>query len=99
MANSMAKTCWLYQLLQELHNPLLRATPIYGGNVGAVYLPNLIQHQRTKHIQIDLHFVHERIVVRDVCISTTSQFVDIFTKGLLSSVFSEFQSSLNIWCR
>jgi hypothetical protein len=40
---------------------------------------------------IDLHFVYERVVVGDVRVLhfvTTSQFVDIFTKGLPSSVFS-----------
>jgi hypothetical protein len=37
-------------------------------------------------------------MLRVLHVSTTSQFVDIFTKGLPLSVFSEFQSSLNI-CR
>jgi hypothetical protein len=52
-----------------------------------------------KHVEIDLHFVRERVVVDDVRvlhILTSSQFVDILTKGLLSSVFIEFRSSLNI---
>jgi hypothetical protein len=26
-------------------------------------LTNLIQHQRIKHVEIDLHFVHEHVVV------------------------------------
>jgi hypothetical protein len=73
---------------------------VYYDNVSAVYLStNPIQHQRTKHVEIDLHFVREGVVVGDVCVlhvSTTSQFVDIFTKGLPFSVFSECQSSLNI---
>jgi hypothetical protein len=34
--------------------------------------------------------------VSAVYLSTTSQFADIFTKGLLSSTFAEFRSSLNI---
>jgi hypothetical protein len=62
-------------------------------------LTNLIQHQRIKHIEIDLHFVHEHVVVWDVRILhvlMTSQFTDIFTRGLSSSVFSEFQFNLNI---
>ena len=62
---------------------------------------NPIQHQRTKHIEIDLHFVRERVALGDVRVlhvPTTSQFADIFTKGLPSSVFTEFRSSLNVRC-
>jgi hypothetical protein len=51
----------------ELHNSLSRATLVYCGNVSAVYLStNLVSHQRTKHIEIDLHFVRERIAIGDV---------------------------------
>jgi hypothetical protein len=100
VANGMTEACWLRQLLVELYSPLSRATLVYCDNVSAVYLSNnLVQHQRTKHVEIDLHFVCERIAVGDVCVlhvPTTSQFTDIFTKGLPSSVFSEFWSSLNI---
>jgi hypothetical protein len=73
---------------------------VYYDNVSAVYLStNPVQHQRTKHVEIDLHFVREHVVVEDVHVlhvPTTSQFADIFTKGLPSLVFSEFRSSLNI---
>jgi hypothetical protein len=59
-----------------------------------------VQHQRTKHVEIDLHFVREHVTVGDVRVlnvPTTMQFADIFTKGLLSSVFADFRSSLNIY--
>jgi hypothetical protein len=92
--------CWLHQLLVELHSLLSQATLVYCDNISDVDLStNPVQHQHTKHIEIDLHFVHERVAVRDVRVLhvlTTSQFIDIFTKGLPSSVFSEFWSSLNI---
>jgi hypothetical protein len=100
VANDMAKACWLRQLLVELHSPLSRATLVYCDNVSAVYLStNPVQHQRTKHVEIDLHFVRERVAVggvRVLHVPTISQFTDIFTKGLPSSVFSKFRSSLNI---
>jgi hypothetical protein len=66
----------------------------------AVYLStNLVQHHRTKHVEIDLHFIRERVAVGDVrvlSVPTTLQFTDIFTKGLTLSVFVDFRSSLNI---
>ena len=50
-------------------------------------------------MEIDLHFVHERVTLGEVHVQhipTSSQFADIFTKGLLTSVFNEFRSSVNV---
>jgi hypothetical protein len=61
---------------------------------------NPVQHQRTKHVEIDLHFVRERVALGDLRVlhvPTSSQYADIFTKGLPSSVFTEFRSSLNVY--
>ncbi|GKA77017.1 ribonuclease H-like domain-containing protein [Tanacetum coccineum] len=67
IANSVAETCWLCNLLRELHNPLSFATLVYYDNVSAVYLScNSVQHQRTKHIEIDIHFVHDLVIVGQV---------------------------------
>jgi hypothetical protein len=100
VANGVAKACWLWQLLQELHDPLSKSTLVYCDNASAVYLStNPVQHQHTKHVEIDLHFIQERVAIGDVRVlhmPTTSHFTDIFTKGLPTSVFSEFWSSLNI---
>jgi hypothetical protein len=52
-----------------------------------VSLHKPIQHQRTKHVVIDLYFVREKVVigqVRVLHVPTTSQFTDIFTNGLPS---------------
>jgi hypothetical protein len=50
-------------------------------------------------VEIDLHFVRDRVAIGEVRVlhvPTTSQFVDIFTKGLPSSTFTAFRSSLNV---
>nr|ADB85383.1 putative retrotransposon protein [Phyllostachys edulis] len=87
VANAVAETSWLRQLLLELHCPLQHATLVYCDN-----------HQHTKHVELDLHFVRERVAVgavRVLHVPTTSQYVDIFTKGLPSFVFAEFRLSLS----
>nr|GEX41152.1 ribonuclease H-like domain-containing protein [Tanacetum cinerariifolium] len=63
VANVVAETAWLRNFLLELHAPLstatlFTATLVYYDNVSVVYLStNPVQHQRTKHIEIDIHFV------------------------------------------
>jgi hypothetical protein len=54
---------------------------------------NPVQHQRTKHVNIDLHFIRDRVALGEVKVlhvPSSSQFADVFTKGLPSPVFSEF---------
>ncbi|GJW05934.1 ribonuclease H-like domain-containing protein [Tanacetum coccineum] len=102
VANVVAETCWLRNLLRELHSPLSSATLVYCDNVSAVYLScNLVQHQRTKHIEIDIHFVRDLVAtgqVRVLHVPSRYQFADIFTKGLPSTLFEEFRSSLSVRC-
>lgn len=62
VANAVAEATWIRNLLLELTVPLQRASVVYCDNVSAVYLSdNPVQHQRTKHIEIDIHFVREKV--------------------------------------
>jgi len=100
VANGVAEATWLRQLLMELRHPPRSATLVYCDNISVVYLSsNPVQHQRTKHVEIDLHFVRERVAlghVRVLHVPTTSQYADVFTKGLPTTVFQEFRYSLNV---
>ncbi|GJY44903.1 ribonuclease H-like domain-containing protein [Tanacetum coccineum] len=102
VANAIAETCWLRNILRELHTPLSSTTLIYCDNISAVYLSSYpVQHQRTKHIEIDIHFVRDLVAagqVRMLHVHSRYQFADIFTKGLPSALFEEFRSSLSVWC-
>nr|GEW94235.1 ribonuclease H-like domain-containing protein [Tanacetum cinerariifolium] len=67
VANVVAETAWLRNLLRELHYPLLAATLVYNDNASAIYMSaNPIQHQRTKHIEIDIHFVCDMVTAVQV---------------------------------
>ena len=49
-------------------------------------------------MEIDLHFACEHVSLGEICvlhIPTSSQFADVFTKGLTTSVFDAFRASLN----
>ncbi|GJR45486.1 ribonuclease H-like domain-containing protein [Tanacetum coccineum] len=100
VANVVAETAWLRNLLRELHTPLLSATLVYCDNVSAIYMTaNPVQHQRTKHIEIDIHFVRDMVArgqVRVLHVPSRYQYADIFTKGLPFALFEEFHTSLSV---
>ena len=62
VANVVSESCWLRNLLLELHYPTHKATIVNCDNVSAIFLSSYpIQHQRTKHIELDIHFVREKV--------------------------------------
>ena len=87
-------------MLLELHCPVTQATLVYCDNISAVYLSgNPVQHQRTKHIEMDIHFVREKVArgqVRVLHVPSRYQIADIFTKGLPLHLFDDFRDSLNV---
>jgi hypothetical protein len=86
--------------LSELHHPIDQATIVYCDNISAVYmLGNPVQHRRTKHMEIDIHFVREKgalVQVRVLHVPTSAQFADIFTKGLATTPFQDIRFSFNV---
>ncbi|GJX48850.1 ribonuclease H-like domain-containing protein [Tanacetum coccineum] len=101
VANVAAESAWLRNLLRELQSLLSTATLVYCDNVSAVYISaNPVQHQRTKHIEIDIHFVCDMVTAGQVRVlhvpSCAISIADIFTKGLSSVLFEDFRSSLSV---
>lgn len=100
MANATAEVMWVQTLLKELGIKSPRAARLWCDNIGATYLSeNLVFHARTKHIEVDYHFVRERvskglIQIRLIC--TRDQIADGFTKPITVRQLEEFRSNLNL---
>jgi hypothetical protein len=59
-------------------------------------IANPIHHRRTKHTEIDIHFVREKVALGEVWVlhvPSSHQFVDMM-KGLPVQLFTDFRSSL-----
>jgi hypothetical protein len=62
IANATAEIMWIQTLLQELGVPHPSAASLWCDNLGATYLSaNPMFHTRTKHIEVDYHFVREHV--------------------------------------
>jgi hypothetical protein len=100
MALTVAEMYWLRMLFQELRVPLLHTPCLWVDNLGALSLSsNPVFHARTKHIEVDYHFIREKIFNRDLFaryISTHSQPSDIFTKGLSKTRFHLLRGKLMV---
>jgi histone deacetylase 1/2 len=100
LANATAEMMWVQKLLQELKVPHPPAARLWCDNLGATYLTaNPIFHARTKHIEIDFHFVRERVAQKllDVrFINTGDQLADGFTKPMSTAKLKEFRFNLNL---
>ena len=98
MAVTTADLYWIRMLLQDLHVPLASPPTLWCDNVGALALAsNPVFHARTKHIEVDYHFIREKVANKDMSIwfiSTGDQIADIFTKGLSTTRFSFLRAKL-----
>jgi histone deacetylase 1/2 len=92
LANATIEVLWVQKLLTELKIPHPPQARSWCDNLGATYLlANSIFHARTKHIEIDFPFVHERVAQKllDIrFINSRDQVVDGFTKPLSGEHYS-----------
>ena len=100
MANATAEMLWVQKLLTELRVSHPPKAPLWCDNLGATYLSaNPIFHARTKYIEIDFHFVRERVAQKllDIrFIHTSDQVADGFTKALPTVKLRQFRDNLNL---
>jgi hypothetical protein len=100
LANATAEIMWVQSLLRELQVSSPSCAKLWVDSMSAKYLAfNPVFHARTKHIEIDYHFVRERVAGKllDVdFVPTEDQVADGFTKALSVRKLENFKYNLNL---
>eukprot|EP00253_Pinus_taeda_P008523 PITA_08523 len=91
---------WLRQILSELGFEHQHPTTLWCDNQSAIQLcKDPVQHQRSKHIELHMHFIrkliHDHVLEVQYC-STDDQFADIFTKALTEAKFTKLRYMLGV---
>lgn len=86
LAHACAETTWLGYLLSELGVNIQFPIVLYCDNLSATHMAsNPVFHARTKHIELDYHFVRERVALGSHqvhFIPSVDQPADVLTKAL-----------------
>jgi len=100
LADGTAKILWIRSLLAELRISTSSMTTLWCDNLGATFLSaNPVFHARTKHVEVDYHFVCDRVAKREIqvrFISSKDQLADVLTKPLPPVSFAYFRSKLRV---
>ncbi|PNX56197.1 putative copia-type protein, partial [Trifolium pratense] len=98
MAHATSEIIWLRRLLAHLQVEFDSPTILHCDNQAAIHLAsNPVFHERTKHIEVDCHFIREFVskgIISTVHVPTRSQQADIFTKSLGTKQFRELSIKL-----
>ncbi|KAH9727210.1 retrovirus-related pol polyprotein from transposon RE1 [Citrus sinensis] len=100
LALAVSEVLWISYVLKELKMPPLQVPVLHCDNKSAEALAsNPKYHSRTKHIELDLHFVRDHIAQNKVHVShvpSCDQVADVLTKPLAFDQFNYLRSKLNV---
>ncbi|WMV27083.1 hypothetical protein MTR67_020468, partial [Solanum verrucosum] len=101
LASIVSELIWLLGLLKEIEAEVQLLVQVYSDSKAAIQIvANPIYHERTKHIEIDCHFIRERLqqsLIKVNYLPTQEQPVDVLTKGLSKYQHEYLLSKLGVF--
>ncbi|XP_028088834.1 uncharacterized protein LOC114289327 [Camellia sinensis] len=102
LAHTTQELVWLRWLLSDLGVSPSSAINLYCDNQSAIHIAhNDVFHDRTKHIEIDCHFIGQHVTRGTALLlflTFDKQTVDLFTKAHLPRRFSDLLTKLKLLC-
>lgn len=100
LANLTVEIAWIQSLLAELKLPLPRKPILWCDNLSAKALAsNPVLHARFKHIEIDIHYIRDKVLQNEVVVAyvpTTDQIANCLTKPLSHTRFSQLRDKFGV---
>ena len=100
MALGVCEFLWLKIILEDLKVAWEGPMKLYCDKKSTINIAhNPVQHDRTKHIKVDRHFIKEKLDSGLICtlfVSTSNQVADVLTKGLNDSIFRTIVGKLGV---
>ena len=100
MPTGVCELLWVKIIMEDLKVQWSKPMKLYCDNKSTINIAhNPVQYDRTKHIEIDRHFIKEKLDSGLICtpyVPTGYQFADVLTKGLCSNVLHKNISKLGM---
>nr|GFB09341.1 putative ribonuclease H-like domain-containing protein [Tanacetum cinerariifolium] len=100
ITRGLAEALWIRKLLSEIRYHSTQTSKIMCDNKAAIQISeNPVQHDRTKHIEVDRHFIKEKLengIIELSFVRSKDQLADILTKAVSGKIFMHCLSKLNI---
>ena len=100
IASTASELIWIKQLLKDMGITSDQPMKMYCDNNSARHIAlNPVFHERTKHIEVDCHFIREKVQAKEIetpFVRSEYQLADVFTKGLDPKPFGRITSNLGL---
>ena len=100
MAKGVCELLWLKRLVEEVMCSAQDTMDLFCDNKAAIAIAhNPVQHDRTKHVEVDRHFIKEKLedkIIQFPFVKSEDQLADILTKVVSSKIFHNSLDKLGI---